>query len=96
MGPLHFASKLGAIMDAAEYDDIKHDGLLININAPCNNHIYSGDHIEVHIHSGGNANGELAEEAREETCANSVNIGSDRVDVIVPRAMRIVRQIRSA
>lgn len=37
-------------MDAAESNETKHDGLSININAPCTNRIASGDYIEVNVY----------------------------------------------
>jgi hypothetical protein len=93
----HFEQQMGAIMDTAGPNEKKHDGLSININAQCNNHIYSGDHIEVHIHRGGGPSGDLrVQDERDETRAESAALGSDRVEIIVPQAMRIVRQIRSA
>lgn len=49
----YFAKQMGAIMDAAEPNETKHDGLSININSPGNPiTIVRGDNIDLNIHWG--------------------------------------------
>jgi hypothetical protein len=97
----HFSTQMGAIMDAAEFDEAKHDGLSININAPCTNEIVSGDHIEVHIHFGDRPecdyeteNGDSKASSAERT-PEIRDLGRDALKVLMPRAVSIARQIRA-
>jgi hypothetical protein len=90
-------------MDAAESNETKHDGLSININAPCTNQIYSGDHIEVHIHAGERFNSDRAQsgedassEATDESSIETAGLASNVLEIIIPRALRIARSIRTS
>jgi hypothetical protein len=86
---------MGAIMDAADYDDTKHDGLSININAPCTNVILPGDHIEVRIHIGGRPSAGRQVNDDGEEASNAAEFHGDTVEILVPKAVRIARQIRA-
>jgi hypothetical protein len=95
---LHFAKQMGAIMDAAEPTETKYDGLSININAPCTNRIAGRDYIEVNIHLGGDRQArEESDEAshKEQQPSEIRDLGCDAVEILVPKAVRIARQMRS-
>lgn len=89
-------------MDAAEPKGTRQDGFSININAPCTNRIAGRDYFEVNIHLGGRSEdphdlqGKDHASSGEEEIAEAHDLGSDTVEVLVPRALRIARQIRSA
>lgn len=100
MDKSRFAEQIGAIMDAAGPDET-HDGLSININAPCTNRIAGRDYIEVNIHLGGrpeNSHGSQGtnQSLSEEDESVVRDADTDAVEVLVPRALRIARQFRSA
>jgi hypothetical protein len=84
-------------MDSAETTETKDDKLSINIHAPCNNQIYGGDHIEVHIHRDGSDRERRPDDgpdAPEEIDVSTATASRGEIDVMVPKALRIVRKIR--
>lgn len=87
-------------MDAAEPNDAKHDGLSININAPCTNQIVDGDYFEVHVHLvGRDAEEQRVDEFKQEISEDRgvhtpADLRADTLEILIPKAVRIARQIR--
>lgn len=97
-----FAKQIGAIMDAAEpEDETTQDEFSKNASAPCISRRAGRDYFEMHIHLGGRSEGNRdsrgkdRESSSEEELADLGDLGTDTVEVLVPRALRIARQIRS-
>jgi hypothetical protein len=85
-------------MDSAETTEANHERLSINIHAPCNNRIYSGDHIEVHIHSGVPSTRERESQENDGSSESieTAELPPGLVEVLVPKALRIAHTIRRA
>lgn len=88
-------------MDASESTETRNEGLSININAPCNNKIAGRDYIEVNIHLNGRPKGDHAAQDQErgsssdEETIETGDLATGTMEVLVPKALRIARQIRT-